>query len=302
MDEKRFVKLLWIAKTALVAVLIYAGFEVATSRLHVAPCDPHSARGEQLSASEPPGLPAARDPADYSTIVHRNLFGQSQDAEAPTPAPAAGGPRAAEPLAVSQELGLRLIGAIAGAPAAARAILQDTRSNTAGSYRVGDTVASATVEAIARDAVVLSYQGRPLVLKLRAGTAAERPPKTPESGPESTSGRDRPASGERAVASDSVRRARPNQAEYVGDLLRQATIEPCVKNDRIEGLKISDLDKSPMAQMLGFKNGDIVQSVNGQQLTSKLKAFQVLMKARTQPKVDIRFLRDGKSKSLSFNL
>jgi type II secretion system protein C len=300
MDEKRFVKLLWIAKSALVVVLVYTGFAVVTSRLHFGALRPDSARGQQHVAQEQAAPPEARDPADYDVIVHKNLFGASQDAGAP--AASAEREPAAEPPAASQELGLRLIGAIAGAPAAARAILQDTRSNTTGSYRIGDAVASATVEAIARDAVVLRYQGRPLVLKLRAGAAARQPPMTSEPPAASTSGPNRPASAEGAVATDSVRTARPNQAEYVGDLLRQATIEPCVKNNQIEGLKISDLDKIPMAQMLGFKDGDIVQSVNGQQLTSKLKAFQVLMKARMQPKVDIRLLRDGKSKSLSFNL
>ena len=35
MDEKRFVKVLWIAKAALVAVLLYVGFEVVTNRVHL---------------------------------------------------------------------------------------------------------------------------------------------------------------------------------------------------------------------------------------------------------------------------
>jgi len=75
-----------------------------------------------------------------------------------------------------------------------------------------------------------------------------------------------------------------------------------VNNDRTEGLKITGLESFPMAQALGLQNGDVVQSVNGQQLTSKQKAFQVLMKAKTQSKIDFQLLRDGKSKNLSFNL
>ncbi len=54
--------------------------------------------------------------------------------------------------------------------------------------------------------------------------------------------------------------------------------------------------------MIGLRNGDVVQSVNGQQLTSKQKAFQVLMKAKTQSKIDIQLLRDGQSRNLSFDL
>ena len=95
---------------------------------------------------------------------------------------------------------------------------------------------------------------------------------------------------------------RSDQAGYVTDIFRKATIEPYVKNDQTEGLKITGLENIPMAEMFGFKNGDIVQSVNGQQLTSKQKAFQVLMKAKTQSSIDIRLLRDGQSKNLSFKL
>jgi type II secretory pathway component PulC len=67
-------------------------------------------------------------------------------------------------------------------------------------------------------------------------------------------------------------------------------------------LRITGLDQIPLAEAFGLKNGDIVQAVNGQQLTSKQKAFQILQKAKTQSKVNIRILRDGKSKDLSFNL
>jgi len=54
--------------------------------------------------------------------------------------------------------------------------------------------------------------------------------------------------------------------------------------------------------MLGLQNGDIVQMVNGQSLTNKQKAFQVLQKARSQPRLQIQLLRDGKAKELSFDL
>ncbi len=94
----------------------------------------------------------------------------------------------------------------------------------------------------------------------------------------------------------------PVKADYVAEVFRKATIEPYVKNDRIEGLRITGLDKIPMAELFGLQDGDVIRKVNGQQLTSKQKAFQVLMKARTQPKVDIELLRNGKSKGLSFGL
>jgi type II secretory pathway component PulC len=57
-----------------------------------------------------------------------------------------------------------------------------------------------------------------------------------------------------------------------------------------------------LANLFGLRNGDIVQTVNGQNLNSKQKAFQVLKKARTQSNISLQLLRDGKAKELSFDL
>jgi type II secretion system protein C len=303
MNEKRFMALLWAAKAGLLVVLVYLAFEVATNRLHLGSVfDPGTASGEPQAGDPQATMPETRAPSDYAEIVKRNLF---------TDADSAGRPReglkplpARESVDSAQELSLRLIGALAGGSIASRAVIQDTRSNTTESYRIGDTVASATVEAIRRDAVVLQYQGQPLVLKLQAGTTAGNPSKASGSNGKSDSGKDKPASAKEPGSGDTgARTTTPrDHAGGVTDIFRKAKIEPYVKGGRTEGLKITGLDNIPMAGMFGFQDGDIVQSVNGQQLTSKQKAFQVLMKAKTQPKIDIQLLRDGKSKSLSFNL
>jgi type II secretion system protein C len=153
----------------------------------------------------------------------------------------------------------------------------------------------ATVETVRRGEVVLRYQGRSLVLKQCSGTTADKGQKAEAATPKVES-RGQPSPVARAASSESSR------AGYMSEVFRKATIEPYVKNDRTEGLRITGLDKIPLAEAFGFKNGDIVQTVNGQQLTSKQKAFQVLQKARTQSKVNIQILRDGKRKELSFDL
>ncbi len=181
-------------------------------------------------------------------------------------------------------------------------MIQDTQNNTTGVYKIGDKVASATVAAIRRDAVILQYQGRPLVLRQQAGQG-EGPGRDAKGGQQNAQGAGRKAEDSTALSSvpqDSS--SGSARAGYMTDLFRTANIEPFVKNNQTEGLKITGLEDLPMAGLLGLQNGDIVQSINGQRLTSKQKAFQVLMKARTQSNVDIQLLRDGKSKNLSFKL
>ena len=302
MNEKRFTAILWMAKAALLVVLAGMAYEVATDHLRLgAFFDPGAARGQQEAADTQTAAPPSRSPSDYAAIIQRNLFTEGGDANTPHTTTTDAHAAALESFASAEELGLRLVGTIAGGPTASRAIIQDTRSNAAGSYRIGDAIASATVETIQRDAVLLRYQGRPLVLRRHSGgpnnagqkaqsgqqSAGDAGPKTPDgSQPSSAAG---PAGSEPSRTS-------------IADLFRRVTIEPYGSNDRTEGLKITGLENFPMAQALGLQNGDIVQSVNGQQLTSKQKAFQVLMKARTQSKIDFQLLRDGKSKNLSFNL
>lgn len=294
MDEKRFVKILWIAKAVLVVVLLYVGIAVVTNRGHLgAMLDPDTASGESHATDRQAARAETHSPADYSAIVQRNLFTDAD--RAAQQQPDAKRAPAAEPVASADALGLKLVGAIAGGPAASRAIIQNTKSNKTDSYRIGDTVASATVEAIQREAVVLRYQGRSLVLKQSSGTTAGKEQKTAEAGPKANS-QSQPVAVVTPPSSESY------QAGYMSEVFRKATIEPYIKNNRTEGLRITGLDQIPLAGMFGFKNGDVVQAVNGQQLTSKQKAFQVLQKAKTQSKVNIRILRDGKSKDLSFDL
>ncbi len=294
MDEKRFVKVLWIAKAALVAVLLYVGFEVVTNRVHLgAVLDPGTASGEPRVTDGHAAPAETRSPADYTAIVQRNLFTDAD--RAANPQPDTNRAPAVESLPAADELGLKLVGAIAGGPAASRAIIQNTKSNTTDFYRIGDTVASATVEAIQRESVVLRYQGRPLVLKQSSGKTADKGQKTADARPKADS-QSQTAPAVNPPSSESPR------AGYMSEVFRKATIEPYVRNNQTEGLRITGLDQIPLAGMFGFKNGDVVQAVNGQQLTSKQKAFQILQKAKTQSKVSIRILRDGKSKDLSFDL
>jgi general secretion pathway protein C len=307
MNEKRFIAILWTAKAALFAILLYAGFGVVAGRLHLgAMFDPGTASGEQQATDGQLAVRQESPPSDYTAIVQRNLFAGANNVDSSRAASNRSG--ALDSTASAEELGWRLVGTIAGGPAASRAILQNTKSNATGSYRIGDTIASpasgtagATVEIIQRDAVVLRYRGQDLTLKLRAGTTADHPPKT-AGAPGQEDPRQAGPPGVEASASTKTQTAPLPRGRSVAEVFRQATLEPYVKDHRTEGLRITGLENIPMAELLGLRNGDIVRSVNGQQLTSKQKAFQVLMKAKTQSKVDLQLLRDGANKNLSFDL
>jgi type II secretion system protein C len=291
MNEKRFITFMWAVKALLVMVLLYIGFQALTSRLHFGTAlIPAAASGDEQTDPEQGETPQTSSP-DYSAIVQRNLFTGS---ERPLPPTSARRSEILDAMPSAEELGLRLIGVLAGSPAVSRAIIQNTQNNTTNLYKINEVVASATIESIQRDAVVLRYQGQQLVLRQRSGTGSKgsdvTTPKTEKptaTEPPRPQGRVPPLS---------------TQARYVEEVFHNITIEPCVKNNQTLGLKVSGLEKVPLAEMFGFKNGDIIQTINGQQLNNKQKAFQVLMKAKTQSRLDIQLLRNGKSKNLSFDI
>jgi type II secretory pathway component PulC len=94
----------------------------------------------------------------------------------------------------------------------------------------------------------------------------------------------------------------PTGIGRVEALLDNAIIEPYSSDGQIQGLRLSGLQNVPFIEDFGLRNGDIIQFVNGQLLTSKQKAYQVFKKARTQPSINIELLRDGEIKELLFDL
>jgi len=295
MNEKGASTLCWAIKALLAGILVYVAVETATKPLYLRKAlTPHAVAGDDERPDIAGGTAEPSPPADVSRILETNLFMGTSAAENPRTGP---GPKVSPVAAVSteQELGLRLVGTIAGGPITSRAVIQDTTTNSTRPYKIGDVVASAIIESIHPDAVVLRHEGRRKVLSRHTGAAATHA-SSEQSRAQGTTRTRRDPSGERTV--------RPPSAKlgYVEDIFRKATVEPHVENGQTQGLKITGLENTPLAGMFGLRNGDVVRTVNGQNLTSKQKAFQVLQKARTQPQIRIQLLRNDQAKELAFDL
>ena len=199
-----------------------------------------------------------------------------------------------------KELGLMLLGTISGSKAVSRAVTKDIKDEQIGLYKTGDTVADATVESIEKDAVILLHKGQKKVLRLHSsgGSGGQENQQAPE--------RQVVEQNSEAVKTDLQAEQAPQEVQtkagHIETMLRKAVIEPYQADGQMEGIRITGLENVPIAKELGLKNGDVIRSVNGQRLTSKQKAFQVFMKARTQPTMDVELLREGRTKELSLIL
>jgi len=294
MNEKHASKLFWAIKALLAGILLYVAVAVIVTPLYLGRAlKPLPVSGDEHQMKPASVEPRSRPPTDVSAILENDLFA-GPDSSAPLVNISS--PDSPSVRSVEEELGLKLIGAIAGDPATSRAIIQNKATGVALPYKIGDMVGSATVESIESDRVVVRHAGRRKVLPLQSGAVTPAKGRASEDKPQSATPPRKAGSTEPQTLQN-----RP-KLSYVEDVFHKARIEPYVRNGRTEGLKITGLQDTPLTGFFGLKNGDVVQVLNGQNLTSKQKAFQVLQKAKMQSKLQIQLLRDGKTKELSFDL
>ena len=292
MNKTQLSKLFWAIKISLVAAIVYVAAGALVAPLRVGetfkPAEASGREPVQITDNTPPEVEAA---PDYSVLAGSRLFGESE------PAPALAGTQVetAPPPAKEEELNLRLVGTLVVSNAkASQALIEDGKVKKTDLYKIGETVGSATIESIEPDKVTLRYHGQTRTLSLKTNAALPI-----------AKGRDPNSAQLPAVAGTvtpvELPPASSSRMSQVEGLFHKATIEPYVEKGQPEGLRLTGLENIPAAIAFGLRNGDIVRSVNGQTLTSKQKAFQVLQKARAQSKIEMQLMRDGKVKDLSFN-
>ena len=232
---------------------------------------------------------------DYSKIVGRNPFGTVEAGEGVAANSSFSFERPA-----SDELSVALFGTISGHPAVARAIMKDLKTGVLDFYKIGQIVANSRVESIEPEAVTLECNGVRRILRLNATKSAGKgndtetvPSRTVKKGSDTT-GTD--------LSTQRIDTEMETKFGCMEAILDKANIEPYAVNGRTEGLRITGLENLKAAKDIGLKNGDVVRRVNGQQLTSKRKAFQIFKKAKSQAAVDIELLRDNEIKKLSFTI
>jgi general secretion pathway protein C len=236
---------------------------------------------------------------DYSAIIRRNIFGDTNSS--PTANKSLWGSSTGGLLQpVEEELGLALVGTVSGSPAVSRAVIKDIQTNILGLYKTGQTVAGACVESIEKNAVILLHNGQRKTLTLKTGVVNRPAPSVMRDVSE-----DKEQDTQHALRNTHHVQAPaqiPAKIEQIESMLGKAVVEPYIVEGQAEGLKITGLEGISAAKNLGLKNGDIIRVVNGQQVTSKQKAYQIFRKARAQAFIDIELLRGNESQKLSFTL
>ena len=286
--------IIWIANLALVALLGYFVWGIVTHRNEV--------KMQALAEAPNPGKGSPSNRVEPASAEHG--AGGSRSLFEPASVSMASGGSADEP---ATQLQLKLLGTIPGDKSIALADIQDTQTKMENLYHLGDTIQGATIAEIARGRVVLLANGRREVLEMAVSSYAGEP---------ATAVSPRPATtGPLPSIHEVVKVISPNELQInkqkflarVGGmeaLLRTVKLEPYVVDGKTQGMKITGLsdDVASMAALANLQNGDVIQTVNGQSLTSPQKTFQVLQKARNLPALDVQVLRGDSVIPLHFSM
>lgn len=231
----------------------------------------------------------------YGIIANRNIF--NSDGVIPDPIGATGaGHQDAEP--VPSQLPLALIGTLVHANPL-RSVASIKVNADVGAFRVNEDIPNmAKLTKIERNKVVFrNLQNQRLEFieiksdsKLSFGIAA---------GPAKNGEVLQASETEFSIAKTDIDRLTSN----LGDLLQQARAIPNMKNGRLEGFIIADIQKGSIFEKLGIRQNDVIKSVNGESIDSPAKAMELYQALRSNAaQINLQLERDGRPENLTYNI
>jgi len=167
------------------------------------------------------------------------------------------------------------------------AVIHDLDSDRQEMATVGSVVAGARVVSIGKDRVVLNVDGREELLVLGA------------EGTRSAGGRDDQGPRESATSTYVLSREVVRETlENLPALMTQARAELYFKEGRAEGFQLSQIQDGSLIKSVGFQDGDVIRSVNGQEVRSLEDAIEIYQKFGDSDSFTIGILRGERTKTL----
>jgi len=287
----------WLVPVATVAICALLGARAVGTVLarprELALPPPHAARA--------PAPPRAKD-AD--AIAERNMFCSS----CPNEGPRVESPPQAEEALPLTKLPLVLV-ATFGDAAGGAATISDATSGHSGLYVVGDRIPGAgPVRRVSAQRVAFMNEASRRLERIDlvstttpvAAPPAAPPPARPvaakpPAGPEA----ELLAEAERAVKRVDDRHFQVDRSlmnKLLADpmaLARSARVSPAVDNGRPRGFRLAGIRDGSLVTKIGLQNGDVIQSINGLELTSPDNVLDAYTRLRSASNLAITIARGG---------
>lgn len=235
--------------------------------------------------------------SSYAIVYTRDLF---NSVKAPT------NREGTAPVAATSSANIRLLGTATGMQDRAFAIVENQTSRSQGLYREGDRIAPGILLVqVGWDRITIERDGKRETLLL----PKDLPP--PASGqspvvPISTQASQNTQEGIRQLAQDSYaidRREVDHVINNLSELFTQVRAVPySLQEGVVQGFRLFQIKPDSLIDRIGLKNGDVIQRVNGVEISDPSTAFQLLQDLQGHQQIRVDVLRNQQPTSLSYEI
>jgi len=223
----------------------------------------------------------------YLPAANRGLFGAVQDAgngssELKT--------EDLEPTALK----IALLGTVSGDRQNAVAVIQETTKRTQSLYKEGDTIQDATIIKILRGKVILRVGNENQILTM------EEQSTSPRTGPGATRSTRRSTPPQPGTTITLDRSMVSKSLENMNELISQVRVRPHYKDGEADGLMLSQVRPNSFFSKMGLRNGDIIQGVDGEPITSPDDIMGLYEELKEGSSVSLQVGRRGQNKTLTY--
>ena len=201
---------------------------------------------------------------------------------------------------LANDIGLSVLGVIASSNGSGGvALLKDKKSNKVAAYRAGNEIRkNLKIVKIYRKNVDFDLDGKILSMKV---------------GDEEATYKNAPASSLNVAANlkssqgfekngDTLTVNRELKDELVNNnlnkILMQAAAVPHIKEGRLIGFQLLEIDNGSIFEVAGFKDGDVITHINEQPINDAGRAIKALSTLKTAASASFNYLRQDQSHEL----
>jgi general secretion pathway protein C len=284
---------LFILNLAFLTVAAYLGvdtfYQLAGAKLEVVSPSIDAAQKAATPSNEP-----VQPLENYQAIHQRNLFKLDNRSQIePEQAKV-------EIEALKQtELKLKLWGTVTGNSANAYAVIEDTKERRQQLYHVADAIQNAIVREIHREKVVLEVDGSLEVLQMEkienrsTGRSIARRSKRQQ----------RQVTRSSDPKKISLKRERIEAAvNDLGNLMKQVRIRPHYRDGKSDGLTLSGIRSNSIFSEMGFRNGDVIVGVDGNEIESVDDALSLYENLQSAERVQVQIRRRGRLQTIDYQV
>jgi len=289
----------WLYNILVLTVIVYFAVNSVVSVLEVKLIPRPAGNAPPVKASVKKTNPL-RPLEQYAVVSERNLFGGTGKEQE------AGSADAVNlddiPLAL-KNLGLKLVGTVfTGVPAESLAFIEDLSARKQETYREGDRVKQVLVKKILRQSVVINTGKRDEMLTMEepeegqgkpgapGPTARYQPPRPPAPTPPPSSSTTLPRQEVESSLSD------------LNQLMQQVRVRPYLEANKPAGFLVSDIKPNSIFSKMGLRNGDVIQKINDQNITSPEQAIELYQGLMEGGEIALEIKRGQKSEKINYEV